>query len=95
MQTHSDDECLGPHGVASVGLSSLAHDLYSSEITSQSASSQATTILGDQPTIRPPGVKESKGDSGKRTIVDQQAVSEFQGMWFIKEKDLAAKERLK
>ncbi|XP_022560100.1 glutathione S-transferase T3-like [Brassica napus] len=61
----------------------------------QSASSQATTILGDQPTIRPPGVKASKGDSGKRTIVDQQAVSEFQGMWFIKEKDLAAKERLK
>ena len=35
MQTHSDDECLGPHGVASVGLSSLAHDLYSLEITSQ------------------------------------------------------------
>jgi len=46
-------------------------------------------------TIRPPGVKAPKGASGKRTIVNQQSVSEFQGMWSIKEKDLAAKERLK
>ncbi|KAL0684700.1 hypothetical protein Bca4012_051548 [Brassica carinata] len=35
MQTHLDDECLGPHGVASVGLSALAHNLYNLEITFQ------------------------------------------------------------
>ncbi|KAL0795694.1 hypothetical protein Bca101_067071 [Brassica carinata] len=61
----------------------------------QSASSQATTNQGDHPNNRPPGVKAAKGACGKRPIVDQQAVSEFQGMWSIKEKDLAAKERLK
>ncbi|KAF3486740.1 hypothetical protein F2Q69_00054194 [Brassica cretica] len=43
---------------------------------------------------RPPGVKAAKGASGKRSIADHQAVSEFQTMWSIKEKDLAVKERL-
>ena len=60
----------------------------------QSESSQATTNLGDQPTKRPPGVKAAKGGSSKRNIADHQAVSEFQTMWSIKEKDLAMKERL-
>ena len=60
----------------------------------QSESSQATTNLGDQPTKRPPGVKAAKGGSSKRNIADHQAVSEFQTMWSIKEKDLAVKERL-
>ena len=57
----------------------------------QSSSSQATTNLGEQ---RPPGVKAAKGASGKRTIVDGKALSEFQSMWSIKEKNLAVKERL-
>ena len=60
----------------------------------EEASSQAT-MNGDHPTKRPPGVKAAKGAGGKRTIVDQLGVSEFEGMWSIKEKDLAAKERLK
>ncbi|KAL0875565.1 hypothetical protein Bca101_025270 [Brassica carinata] len=60
----------------------------------QSATSQATTNLGDQPTKRPPGVKASKGASGKRSVVDHEAVSQFESMWSIKEKDLAMKERL-
>ncbi|XP_013594412.1 PREDICTED: glutathione S-transferase T3-like [Brassica oleracea var. oleracea] len=60
----------------------------------ESSSSQATTKLGDQPTKRPPGVKAAKAASGKRAIVDHEAVSEFQTMWSIKEKDLAVKERL-
>ncbi|KAF2566450.1 hypothetical protein F2Q70_00026343, partial [Brassica cretica] len=60
----------------------------------QSESSQATTNLGDQPTKHPPGVKAAKGASGKRTIVDGKALSEFQTMWSIKEKDLAVKVRL-
>uniref|UniRef100_A0A0D3AVC3 No apical meristem-associated C-terminal domain-containing protein n=1 Tax=Brassica oleracea var. oleracea TaxID=109376 RepID=A0A0D3AVC3_BRAOL len=59
----------------------------------QEASSQATTN-GDHPTKRPPGVKAAKGAGGKRTVVDQLGVSDFHGMWSIKEKDLAAKERL-
>ncbi|XP_013646120.2 glutathione S-transferase T3-like [Brassica napus] len=61
----------------------------------QSESSQATSALGDQPTKRPPGVKAAKADSGKRSIAVDQAASEFQTMWTIKEKDMAAKERLK
>ncbi|KAL0650524.1 hypothetical protein Bca4012_093215 [Brassica carinata] len=40
MQTHSDDECLG---IASVGLSALAHDLYNLEITSQAYTSSTST----------------------------------------------------
>ncbi|KAF3548198.1 hypothetical protein DY000_02001963, partial [Brassica cretica] len=62
---------------------------------SQSESSQATSALGDQPTKRPPGVKAAKAASGKRSIAVDQAASEFQTMWTIKEKDMAAKERLK
>uniref|UniRef100_A0A0D3ATY2 Uncharacterized protein n=1 Tax=Brassica oleracea var. oleracea TaxID=109376 RepID=A0A0D3ATY2_BRAOL len=157
MQTHLDDECLGPHGVASVGLSALAHNLYNLEITFQVLKHQASVkthlhsakkernglplkmwcswlntskdpVVGNEQkagalwkriaayfqlvqmwkevknerlfsvinqTVRPPGVKAAKGASGKRTIVNQQGVSEFEGMWSIKEKDLAAKERLK
>ncbi|KAF8104462.1 hypothetical protein N665_0172s0092 [Sinapis alba] len=60
----------------------------------EEASSQATTN-GDHPTKRPLGVKAAKGAGGKRTLVDQLGVSDFQGMWSIKEKDLVAKERLK
>ncbi|KAF3503159.1 hypothetical protein F2Q69_00039722 [Brassica cretica] len=60
----------------------------------EEASSQATTN-GDHPTKRPPGVKAAKGVGGKRTKVDELGVSEFKGMWSIKEKDLAAEERLK
>ncbi|KAG2252705.1 hypothetical protein Bca4012_100298 [Brassica carinata] len=48
MQTHSDDECLGPHGVASVGLSSLAHDLYSLEITSQRDSHEMSVSVPEK-----------------------------------------------
>ncbi|KAF2600821.1 hypothetical protein F2Q68_00011200 [Brassica cretica] len=68
-------------------------DLRSSQLPVFNASSQATTN-GDHPTKRPPGVKAAKGAGGKRTIVDQLGVSDFHGMWSIKEKDLAAKERL-
>ena len=39
-------------------------------------------------------MKAAKGASGKRTVVDGKALSEFQTMWSIKEKDLAVKERL-
>ncbi|KAF2574279.1 hypothetical protein F2Q70_00000313, partial [Brassica cretica] len=60
----------------------------------EEASSQATTN-GDHPTKRPPGVKAAKGVGGKRTKVDELGVSEFKGMWSIKENDLAAEERLK
>ena len=60
----------------------------------QSESSQAMSNLGDQPTKRPPGVKAAKGASGKRSIAGDQAASEFQTMWSITEKDMAAKERL-
>ncbi|XP_048599576.1 glutathione S-transferase T2-like [Brassica napus] len=58
------------------------------------ASSQATTN-GDHPAKRLVGVKAAKGGGGKRTIGDQLSASEFQGMWSLKEKYLAAKERLK
>ena len=60
----------------------------------QSASSQATVDLDDQAMKRPPGVKAAKAASGKRNVVDQQAASQFQTMWSIREKDLAVKERL-
>ncbi|KAF2590401.1 hypothetical protein F2Q70_00039514 [Brassica cretica] len=83
MQTHSDDECLGLHGVSSVSTTALAHDLYNLEITSQDggeeASSQATTG-GDHPTKRPPGVKAAKGVGGKRVVGDPLGVSGFEGM---------------
>ncbi|KAF2581865.1 hypothetical protein F2Q68_00006183 [Brassica cretica] len=65
------------------------------EDVAQSESSQAITNLGDQPTKRPPGAKAAKGASSKRNIADHQAVSEFQTMWSIKEKDLAAIETVR
>ncbi|KAF3571773.1 hypothetical protein F2Q69_00060300 [Brassica cretica] len=58
------------------------------------SSSQATINLDDPPTKRPLGVKAAKGASSKRTIVDGKALSEFQTMWSIKEKDLGGKETL-
>ncbi|KAF2539704.1 hypothetical protein F2Q68_00018785 [Brassica cretica] len=67
---------------------------YACEDGGEEASSQATTN-GDHPTKRPPGVKAAKGVGGKRTKVDELGVSEFKGMWSIKENDLAAEERLK
>ena len=60
----------------------------------QSASSQATINVEDEPTKRPLGVKAAKKASGRRPIVDGKGVDEFQRMWSIKEKDLAVKERL-
>ncbi|XP_013614361.1 PREDICTED: glutathione S-transferase T2-like [Brassica oleracea var. oleracea] len=52
----------------------------------QSESSQATSNLGDEPTNRPPSVKAAKRASGKRSIADHTAVSEFRIMWSIKER---------
>ncbi|XP_013601077.1 PREDICTED: glutathione S-transferase T3-like [Brassica oleracea var. oleracea] len=40
-------------------------------------------------------ISAAKGGGGKRPMGDQLSASEFQGMWSLKEKDLAAKERLK
>ena len=60
----------------------------------EEASSQATTG-GDHPTKRPPGVKAAKRVGGKRAVGDPLGVSGFEGMWSIKEKDLAANERPK
>ncbi|KAF8116413.1 hypothetical protein N665_0018s0023 [Sinapis alba] len=60
----------------------------------QSASSEATTNLGDHPAKRPPGVKAAKASCGKKTAVDQEGVAQFQNMVSIKEKDMALKERL-
>ncbi|CAN7077509.1 unnamed protein product [Brassica oleracea var. botrytis] len=59
----------------------------------QSACSEATTNRADHPTARPPGVKASKGACGKRPMVDQQGVTQFQNMVSIKEKDMAIKEK--
>ena len=53
---------------------------------------RALKRLINQPNIT--SVKAAKGASGKRTIVDGKALSKFQTMWSIKEKDLAVKERL-
>ncbi|KAF8104774.1 hypothetical protein N665_0168s0017 [Sinapis alba] len=52
-----------------------------------SSTSQATD------TKRPVGVKASKA-SGKKTMVEENALKEFQSMWTIKQQDLAMKERL-
>ncbi|XP_048605661.1 uncharacterized protein LOC106404256 [Brassica napus] len=60
----------------------------------QSSSSHAfetTTGEDKQATIRPPGVKASKGRGNKK---EDLAVNEFQIMWNIKKEDLAVKERL-
>ena len=61
---------------------------------SETARSQATINLDDQPTKRPAGVKASKATSAKKPIVDKEVVLKFQTMCSIKEKDLALKERL-
>ncbi|KAF8105186.1 hypothetical protein N665_0162s0061 [Sinapis alba] len=42
---------------------------------------------------RPPGVKAAK-TSGKKTVVEENSLNEFQSMWTIKQQDLAMKERL-
>ncbi|KAF3572516.1 hypothetical protein F2Q69_00062080 [Brassica cretica] len=42
---------------------------------------------------RPPGVKASKA-SGKKKVVDEKYLDEFETMWTIKQQDLAAKEKL-
>ena len=42
---------------------------------------------------RPPGVKASKA-SGKKKVVDEKNLDEFETMWMIKQLDLAAKEKL-
>ncbi|XP_013751178.2 glutathione S-transferase T3-like [Brassica napus] len=42
---------------------------------------------------RPPGVKAAKA-SGKKKVVIEKNLDEFQSMWTIREKDIAAKERL-
>ncbi|KAL0847290.1 hypothetical protein Bca101_020536 [Brassica carinata] len=42
---------------------------------------------------RPPGVKASKA-SGKKAVVDEKNMKEFESMWSIKQKDLEAKERM-
>ncbi|XP_013624002.1 PREDICTED: glutathione S-transferase T3-like [Brassica oleracea var. oleracea] len=60
----------------------------------QSESSQGTINLDDPPTKRPVGVKAAKGGSSKRSMEDGKALSEFQTMWSLKEKDLTCKERL-
>ncbi|KAF3551867.1 hypothetical protein DY000_02005354 [Brassica cretica] len=60
----------------------------------QSESSQGTINLDDPPTKRHFGVKAAKGGSSKRSMEDGKALSEFQTMWSLKEKDLPGKERL-
>ncbi|KAF8061249.1 hypothetical protein N665_1208s0008 [Sinapis alba] len=42
---------------------------------------------------RPPGVKAAKA-SGKKTVVDENSLNDFQTMWTIKQQDMAMKERL-
>ncbi|KAF2540291.1 hypothetical protein F2Q68_00029863 [Brassica cretica] len=44
-------------------------------------------------TIRPPGVKASKG-FGKKTMAEGKRLTEFQSLWSIRKEDIAAKERL-
>ncbi|KAF2607123.1 hypothetical protein F2Q68_00044705 [Brassica cretica] len=53
---------------------------------------RALKQLINQPNVT--GVKAAKGASGKRTIVDGKALSEFQTMWSTKEKDLAVEKKL-
>ncbi|KAF3497707.1 hypothetical protein DY000_02052206 [Brassica cretica] len=108
LETTTNDDCVGlassqPSNItgllASFELSTEAPPPESSssnqfEDVGQEASSQATTN-GDHPAKRHVGVKAAKGGGGKRPMGDQLSASEFQGMWSLKEKDLAAKERLK
>ena len=60
----------------------------------ETASSQATINVDDQPTKRPPGVKAAKAASTKKPIVDKEADEKFDKMCSINEKDLALKKRL-
>ncbi|KAF3589464.1 hypothetical protein F2Q69_00027232 [Brassica cretica] len=60
----------------------------------ETASSQATINLDEQPTKQPAGVKVSKAASAKKPIVDNEASLKFQTMCSIKEKDLALQERV-
>jgi len=64
--------------------------------SAQSSSSYAfetTTGEEEQATIRPPGVKASKG-FGKKTMAEGKRLTEFQSLWSIRKEDIAAKERL-
>ena len=61
--------------------------------SSSSHANETNTAEDDQGTNRPLGVKATKGH-GKKTMADGKALSEFQNMWSIKQKDLAMKERL-
>ncbi|XP_048622694.1 glutathione S-transferase T2-like [Brassica napus] len=60
----------------------------------ETASSQATINLDEQPTKRPAGVKASKAASTKKPIVDNEASLKCQTKCSIKEKDLALQERV-
>uniref|UniRef100_A0A0D3ABL8 No apical meristem-associated C-terminal domain-containing protein n=1 Tax=Brassica oleracea var. oleracea TaxID=109376 RepID=A0A0D3ABL8_BRAOL len=60
---------------------------------SETARSQATINLDDQPTKCPAGVKASKATSAKKPIEDKEAAAKFQAMCSIKEKDIALKEK--
>ncbi|XP_048599557.1 uncharacterized protein LOC125579759 [Brassica napus] len=64
--------------------------------SAQSSSSyvfETTTGEEEQTTIRPPGVKASKG-FGKKTMVEGKRLTEFHSLWSIRKEDIAAKERL-
>ncbi|WZY79680.1 hypothetical protein YC2023_026064 [Brassica napus] len=64
--------------------------------SAQSASSYAfetTTGEEEQATIRPPGVKASKG-FGKKTMPEGKKLTEFQSLWSIRKEDIAAKEKV-
>ncbi|KAF8087307.1 hypothetical protein N665_0591s0011 [Sinapis alba] len=57
-------------------------------------SSKRRTTEADQVTIRPPGVKASKGNCNQNTKAEGKSVTEFQSMCSIKKEDLAMKESL-
>ncbi|KAF2534050.1 hypothetical protein F2Q70_00030548 [Brassica cretica] len=79
--------------VSNEDIESFSDCVVRCEDGAQSACSEATTNRADHPTARPPGVKASKGARGKRPMVDQQGVTQFQNMVSIKEKDMAIKEK--
>ncbi|KAF8046842.1 hypothetical protein N665_3384s0005 [Sinapis alba] len=58
------------------------------EDAADSSTSQATENK------RPPGVKAAKA-SGKKTVIGEHSLNEFESMWTIKQQDLAIKERLR
>lgn len=64
--------------------------------SAQSASSYAfetTTGEEEQATIRPPGVKASKG-FGKKMMAEGKKLTEFQSLWSIRKEDIAAKDKV-